>query len=89
MGKKRRLLDEYRFDGFRPRADVVGVFGDPMARVIRLDRKQKKRSAVYAAQHIVLITTKRCAEYGTCHAVSLEYIYRPTFDGSIAGSAAR
>lgn len=83
------MLDEYRFDGFCPRVDVVGVFGDPMARVIQLDRTQKKRSAVYAAQCIELITTRRNAESGTCHAVPLEYIYRPMFGGSIAGSAAR
>jgi len=89
MGNQRRLLDEYRFDGFRPRADIVGVFGDSMARVIRLDRTQKKRSAVYAARCIELTTTGRCAAYATCHAGLREYICRQKFGGSIAGSAAR
>lgn len=42
MGKKRRLLDEYRFPGYRPKADIRGVFGDPKARVIWLERIRKK-----------------------------------------------
>jgi hypothetical protein len=41
MGKNRRLLDEYRFPGFRPRAEIQGVFGDPKARVIQFKRTQK------------------------------------------------
>jgi hypothetical protein len=28
MGKARRLLDEYRFPGYQPKAGVRGVFGD-------------------------------------------------------------
>ena len=60
-----------------------------MARVIQLDRTQKKRFAVYAAQRIELTTTRRYAAYGTCHAVPLGYIYRQMFGGSSAGSAAR
>ena len=41
MGKQRRLLDEYRFVGFRPQSEIRGIFGDPYARVIRLKRIQK------------------------------------------------
>ena len=41
MEKRRRLLDEYRFPGFSPRAEIKGIFGDPKARVIRLKRTQK------------------------------------------------
>jgi len=43
MKKQRDLLDEYRFPGFRPRPNIQGIFGDPKARVIRLERIQKKR----------------------------------------------
>jgi hypothetical protein len=39
MGKKRSLLDGYQFPGYRPRARVKGIFGDPKARVIRLERR--------------------------------------------------
>ncbi|MBE7446145.1 MAG: hypothetical protein HS132_13190 [Planctomycetia bacterium] len=41
MEKKRRLLDEYRFPGFVPRAEIKGIFGDSNARDIRLKRTQK------------------------------------------------
>lgn len=34
MEKKRRLLDEYRFPGFSPIAEIKGIFGDSKARVI-------------------------------------------------------
>jgi transposase len=49
MLKKRSLLDAYRFPGFRPRARIKGIFGDPQSRVIRLERRQKKRCAVGVA----------------------------------------
>jgi len=41
----RRLWDAYAFPGFRPRPTVRGVFGDPKARVITLERRSKKRRA--------------------------------------------
>ena len=41
MGPIRRLLDVYRFPGCRPKATIKGVFGDPKARIIRLERRQK------------------------------------------------
>lgn len=66
MEKKRRLLDEYRFPGFRPRAEIKGVFGDPRARLIRLARLQKKQFAgsVEAAREAT--TTRKYAGYETC-----------------------
>jgi len=42
METRRRLVDLYRFPGFRPRASVRGVFGDPQARVVSLERRGKK-----------------------------------------------
>ena len=43
MEKLRRLEDAYRFPGFGPEKTVRGLFGDPKARVLRLQRRQKKR----------------------------------------------
>src|ERR1017187_587304 len=40
-GKKKRLEDAYRFPGFRPSRWVRGVFGDPQARIMLLERRQK------------------------------------------------
>ena len=43
MRKHRRLHDAYRFHGFRPASIVRGIFGDPKARILRLERRGKKR----------------------------------------------
>ena len=43
--KQRRLLDAYRFPGFRPMDEVRGVFGDPNARIITLVRRSRNRPA--------------------------------------------
>ena len=64
MGKKRRLLDEYRFTGFGPRAEIKGIFGDSKARVIRLKRIQKKRYAGVVERFMGVITTRRYVGYG-------------------------
>lgn len=59
MNKHRRLTDAYRFPGFKPQQEVVGVFGDPIARVIRLKRIQKKQCArVVVSLQQVIMTTK-------------------------------
>jgi hypothetical protein len=44
----RRLSDGYSFAGFRARATVRGVFGDPDVRIVRLERRSKKRFAAVA-----------------------------------------
>jgi len=46
--RQRRLSDGYSFAGFRAAASVRGVFGDPQVRVVRLDRRSKKRFAAVA-----------------------------------------
>ena len=46
--KQKRLLDAYRFIGFRPLEQLQGVFGDPKARVVTLVRRSKKRPAARA-----------------------------------------
>jgi hypothetical protein len=76
MEKKRQLLDEYRFPGFRPRTDVHGVFGDPKARVIRLERTQKKQSADVVGKYTEAITTRRFGGYEICHVGMHGYTWR-------------
>src|SRR5260370_23863943 len=46
--RQRRLSDGYSFAGFRARATVRGVFGDPNVRIVCLDRRSKKRFAIVA-----------------------------------------
>jgi len=84
MEKKRQLLDEYRFPGFRPRADVHGVFGDPKARVIRLERTQKKRSVDVVEKCTESTTTRRFGGYEICHVGMHGYTWRRKSGGSYA-----
>ena len=69
MIKSRKLLDAYRFPGFRPEATVTGIFGDPTARVIRLVRRGKKQYAEPADGLIPHSTIERPEESGICPAV--------------------
>lgn len=57
MAKFKLLHDLYRFPGFVPLPTIRGVFGDPWAVVITLQRRRKKRSVAPAAKRITAITT--------------------------------
>jgi hypothetical protein len=81
MAKKRRLLDEYQFPGFRPESRIQGIFGDPKARVISLKRTEKKQLAVTAAQCIAVITTRQYDGYETFLVGMSGYTWKWTFDG--------
>jgi hypothetical protein len=61
--RKRKLEDAYRFPGCRPDPVVRGVFGDPKARVIRLIRRSKKRSAVVVGERNRDGTTGECGVF--------------------------
>ena len=52
MKKSKRLLDEYRFPGYRPRSAVKGIFGDHQARIITLVRRQKKLCVAVVGRRI-------------------------------------
>src|SRR3989304_1323904 len=49
--KHRRLHDAYRFPGFRPHATVRGIFGDPKARILRMERREKTLCVACGAGH--------------------------------------
>ncbi len=87
MGKTRRLLDEYRYPGFRPKADIKGVFGDPKARVICLDRTGKKRSAAVVGPRMGAITTRGFGGFGIYPAGMLGFIWTWRSGVFLAGSA--
>lgn len=83
MRKIKKLLDEYTFPGFRPRAAIKGKFGDHQARVIQLERRQKKLFAAPAAPATGLSMTGGLDWPGIYHAAMPEYIYHLRFDGLI------
>ncbi len=89
MGKRRGLLDEYRFPGFRPRAAVKGIFGDPKARGIRLERTQKKRYVAHVVLFTGVTTTRGCGGFGICLAGTREYTWRWRFGASGARGVGR
>jgi len=89
MEKQRRLLDEYRFPGYRPKARIRGVFGDPRARVIELKRIQKKRYGAAAERFIGVITTRSCGRYGIFPVGILGSIWRWRCGGFNVGSVGK
>lgn len=82
MKKNKKLLDEYRFPGFRPLAVVKGKFGDNKARIVRLIRRQKKLFAAVAELSIEasMIAERKSPE--TCLAATLEFMWRLKSAGS-------
>lgn len=82
MKKTKRLLDEYRFPGFRPLSAVKGKFGDNKARIIKLVRLQKKRFAAVAARPTRASMTGKPGWSGIYPAVMPEFILKSRYGGS-------
>jgi hypothetical protein len=89
MQKQRRLWDAYRFPGFRPLPTVVGIFGDPKVRVIRLERRGKKLRAEPVDSSNTLGTTGRSVGYAICRAGTCESIWTWRSAASTADVAAK
>lgn len=65
MAKFKQLHDLYRFPGFVPHPKVRGLFGDPLAVLITLRRRRKKRFVASAGKSIEPTTTSGCAAPAT------------------------
>jgi len=88
--KPKRLLSEsYAFPGFRPQPAVRGVFGDPKARVITLNRRAKKQSAAPAARSMRAGTTDGDGGCAISRAATHAFISNSRYGAFIAGIAAR
>lgn len=87
--KRKRLLDAYRFPGFRPLETVRGIFGDHKARVITLVRRSKKLSATPAAARIPAGTTRSSGGCETCPAATPVSIWNWKSGASVADAAAK
>jgi hypothetical protein len=86
MRKIMRLPDTYRFPGFRPVAVVRGLFGDPKARIVSLQRRRKKRPVASAANRSGPITTASSVGSATCRAATRACTWSSRFDASnVAG----
>lgn len=89
MQNKRGLYDAYRFPGFRPEIKCKGIFGDPVAKVVVLKRRQKKRHVDNATQFIGHSTTTRHEGYGIFHVEGFVFTSKWKFDEYSVGSVER
>jgi len=89
MRKNKRLQDEYRFPGFHPQATIQGIFGDSHARVVVLQRHQKKRSAEVVGYLKGVFTIIGWGRFGICPAAGSGFSWRWKSDEFSAKGAAR
>lgn len=76
MKKIKKLLDEYRFPGFYPKAILKGKFGDHKARIIPLVRRQKKLFADVAGRRIGVSMIGKPELSGTFLVAMQEFIWK-------------
>jgi hypothetical protein len=87
--RRKRLLDAYRFTGFRPLERVRGIFGDPKARVISLVRRSKKHVAALVGVCTLDGTTTGFAKYAICRVATPVFTWNSSFVGLPVEAAAR
>jgi hypothetical protein len=85
--KRKRLLDAYRFAGFRPLEQLRGVFGDPLARVLTLTRRSKKQLAVHVAECSRVGTIAGRDACAICHAGHIACMSSSRFGAYFAEAA--
>ena len=78
--KRKRLLDAYRFIGFRPLEQLEGVFGDSKARVITLVRRSKKLPVAPVVECTRVGTTARFGRCAIFPVAASESTWRSRFD---------
>jgi hypothetical protein len=89
MFKHKRLTDAYRFPGFTPKQEVVGIFGDPQARVIRLKRLEKKLGVRNVVVPMAVSTTAKHAGCEIFHAATPESIWNWKYAVWLVGDAGK
>jgi hypothetical protein len=85
--KRKRLSDAYRFEGFRPLEELHGVFGDPVARVVTLVRRSKKRAARDVVERAPFTIAERDV-FAICRAAARESTWSLRYAGSDVGAMA-
>ncbi|MGQ0640489.1 MAG: hypothetical protein ACT4P6_06915 [Gemmatimonadaceae bacterium] len=87
VSSKRELRDAYRFPGFVPACTIVGVFGDPRARIVSLTRRAKKQSAAPVAARHGRGTIANDAAFAICRVAIFGSISSSIYVGFSAGGA--
>jgi hypothetical protein len=81
------LWDTYRFAGFTPSWTLDGLFGEPMARVLSLTHRSKKRLAGSALRFGAAGTISGHRLIGICRAATTAFTCGWRSDELTAGSA--
>jgi hypothetical protein len=76
MEKRQRLVDEYKYPGFRPLSTIQNHPVDNDARIITLRRRQKKLYAAVVVKPILHSMTERHDLSAIYHAAIREFILR-------------
>ncbi len=84
MSKQRYLEADYCHTGCRVRRATRGVFGDPHARIITLDRLQKKHIVVPVNDWRLAFMIARKKEFETFLVGRHGFTWKWKFDASIA-----
>ena len=63
MKETRTLRELFSFPGFYAKQQLQGVFGDPKARIVELQRQKKERYAPDVGRVIAYIMTQRLDKY--------------------------
>ena len=87
MSKIKHLHDIYKFTNFLPESSVKGIFGDPMALVICLRRRQKKHFVESVDKVVPRHTTKRAVMFEIWGQLIDVFIFGLKFVASIVASA--
>ena len=87
MANFKQLHDLYRFPGFIPQPRIQGIFGDPRAVVITLQRRRKKRFAASAGRCVAPITIRGLGMPGISPAATSVSTSPTPYAGSSVGGA--
>ena len=74
--RKKSLYDTYRFEGFTPVEELKGKWGEPRVRIVRLNRRTKKRSADVVGMFKGDGMTRKHDWYETSHAGIIRFIWK-------------
>jgi hypothetical protein len=84
MPRKPLATRAYNFPGFRARSKVRGLFGDRMAVVVVLERRQKKQLVAVVGVSLAAGTTSAFASSATCRPETVASSWSCPSDESIA-----
>lgn len=87
MKKARTLRELFSFNGFTPKQQLEGKFGDPKLRILQLERKKKRQAALDVTLSIVAFMIEKFVRYVTVMRKVIKYIIATKGEGCIVKNA--